>query len=209
MSTPEQPRDVGHLWYEVVTNDTLRQGDLLLSLLIAWLPDDLRVEGEESASHFAGVDLQYERGDWIILSASCDIQPGRKGASQQQVLLAKVYPCSPDHLANVKNDKELRVRVEVLRRGLDLQRFLLAHSTEPRFPLSFVAYRTQLTVPIAYVRRCCSKPRLRLRSPHRESFGNWAGANLARVGIEDDAQIRYEKGGALFPEQVLRANSEE
>ena len=31
--------------------------------------------------------------------------------------------------------------------------------------------------------------RLRLRSPYRESFGNWVGGNFARVGVEDVGQI--------------------
>ena len=63
-------------------------------------------------------------------------------------------------------------------------------------------------LPVSYLKRRCTGPRLSLRSPRRESFGAWAGAHLARVGIEDDEQIRFAGNSNLFPAQVLKAVSE-
>jgi hypothetical protein len=203
----ELPRDVGAHWYEVVAagDDSIRQGDIFRNLTAAWLPDDLP-KPEAGKEKEVRVDVQFEPGDWIVLSASCDVQPGRGGGSQQQVLIARVYPCTPDHLPNVKSEKDLRERIEVFLRGLDPQRYLLAqHTAQPQLPLSFAVFRLQVTMPLRYLQRSTKEPRLRLKPPHRENFGNWAGTCLSRVGIEDGQQIRFEKPAGLYPAQVLRS----
>jgi len=91
----------------------------------------------------------------------------------------------------VDNPKALKEKLEVLRQGYDPGRFLLPTNEDvnPSFPLSIVTYRAQTFLPITYVRSHCNAPRLRLRPPLREKFGNWTGANLSRVGIEEATQI--------------------
>lgn len=206
MPVSDELRDVGPYWYEIVNDDSIRQGDIFRNLLAVWLPDDLPIPdvGHE-AETLAGTRLKFERADWIVLSASCDVQPGRPTRSQP-VLLGRVYPFTAENLNNVRSDKDLRERIEVFRRGLDPMRYLLAeHRTAPEFPLSFAVFRLQLTMPLQYVQRCAVGPRLRIKSPHRERFGNWAGECLSRVGIEDAEQVRFERDSGLYPAQVLRA----
>lgn len=199
--TGSQSATVAPRWYEVVDDDSLRQGDIFRALRAFWLPDDLCVTGNHDDVP-APVSLEHAQGDWIVLTASCDMERTRKG----QVLLASITHATQENL-KVGVEKDRRERLEVIRKGFDPLRFLLAEcADEPQLPLSFVAYRTQVLLPISYLRRNCTGPRLRLRSPHREKFGAWAGANLARVGIEDSDQINI--GGKepwVGSSQILRS----
>jgi hypothetical protein len=205
----EQPKDVGAYWYDIVTDDSIRQGDIFRNLLVGWLPDDLPVPTPGEESKLREASLQFGRADWIVLSASCDVQPGR-GSNQRQVLLGRVFACNEENLKDVKTAKDLKERVEVLRRGFDPMRYLLAqHTAEPELPLSFAVFRIQLTMPLAYLQKCCQGPRLRLDSPHRERFGNWAGACLSRVGIEDAEQVSFDKDPPLYPAHILRSIPDE
>jgi hypothetical protein len=193
--------DVGESWYEVVADDSLRQGDIVRDLTAIWLAPDLPVLSEESEA----AKVEFARGDWIVLSASCDLDR----MTPSQVLMARILPATHEIL-QTKDEKTRRERLEVLRRGFDPLRFLLPpHAKDPKAELSFVTYRSQVLLPIAYVRKHCTKLRLRLRSPHREKFGNWAGTNLARVGVEDAEQIRFA-GKDLFigPAKVLESVGE-
>lgn len=209
MPVSDELRDVGWSWYETIDDDSLRQGDIFRGFVGYWLPDDLPVLDPANGNAMGNVAAQYERGDWIVLSASCDIQPGRAGGPVQQVLMGHLYECVAENLNGAKSDKDVRERIEVLRRGLDPMRFLLPeHRAEPRLPLSFAVFRVHVALPLGYVRRNCIGPRLRLKPPHRENFGAWAGQCLGRVGIEDAEQIRFEKTHGLYPGQVLRAVSE-
>lgn len=210
MSVSDDVRDVGNFWYEVVTDDSIRQGDIFQNLLVAWLPDDfpLAEQGKEEET-LDKAKLQFVRSDWTVLSASCDVQPQRASADQT-ALIGAVLRCSPENLNNAKTDKDLRERVEILRRGFDPMRYLLApHTSDPALELSFVYFRLQLTMPLAYLRRSAIGPRLRMKSPHRERFGNWSGECLSRVGIEDAEQVRFVKDQGIYPPQILRANPEE
>jgi hypothetical protein len=189
------------LWYSVVEDDSLRQGDIFRNLLVFWLPQDLLAN--ETGGDDQPVEVARARGDWIITSASCDVANNR----YPLVFLSRVLPATQETL-NEKSAKDFRTRLEVLRRGFEPTRFLLAEcpNIEPAFPLSYVDYRVHALLPHPYLKRNCRGPRLRLKHPMREQFGVWAGANLSRVGPEDDTKIPG-KGGA-WPSDVLRANEE-
>ncbi len=185
-------------WYEIVEDDSLRQGDVFRDLIAYWPPDDLECFEAEPPSTFQPV-FKFERGDFIIASASCDLdQPGYPYA-----ILARVLPASSENLK--ATGKELEQKLEVIRLGLLPVSFLLApyKSIEPSFPLSIVQHKVHALLPTAYVRRCCSRKRLRLRHPLREKFGNWVGSSFSRVGPEDQTQI--PKKATIFPAQVLKA----
>jgi hypothetical protein len=187
-------------WYEVVNDKSLRQGDIFITLYAFWLPPGIKPPTKPGEKF--EVTVEYELADWIILSASCDIDRIKEG----HVLFARVFQASDKYL-KVKTDTERRERLEVLRRGFDPQRFLLAeHTGKPELPISFVGYRTQVLLPVDYVLEYCKGDRLRMRPPHREKFGAWAGANLGRVGIEDADQIGLPgKVPYIGSAQVLRS----
>lgn len=187
-------------WYEVVSDKSLRQGDIFITLYALWLPSG--IQPPTNPGDKFEVAVEYELADWIILSASCDVARIKEG----HVLLARVFHASEKHL-KTKTDTELRERLEVLRRGFDPLRFLLAeHVGKPELPISFVGYRTQVLLPVDYLLRYCTGDRLRMRPPHRENFGAWAGANLGRVGIEETDQIKFPGTASYIgPAQILRS----
>ena len=146
--------------------------------------------------------LSHDRGDYIVASASCDV--GQDG--YPYALLARVVPATESSLK--AKDKELRTKLEVLRNGLVPSQFLLSPCDfiNPSFPLSIAQHKVHVLLPVAYLAKCCTGKRLRLRHPLREKFGNWVGTCFSRVGPEDPSQI--PQGVKIFPGHVLAANSE-
>jgi hypothetical protein len=179
-------------WYDLVTAVDLRQGDIFRDLLAFWLPQHLPVlaadpiDDEESS-----VKVAFARGNWIVLSASCDVVRG----DNTHVILARVVDAKEENL-KAPNQKALEDKIEVLRQGYDPARFLLAPclACNPRFPLSFVEYRQQAFLPLTYLKGQPLDHRIRLKSPFREKLGAWAAANLGRVGVEDESQIPRQSG---------------
>ena len=184
-------------WYDVVAGDSLRQGDILRGAAGAWIAS--LPETEDSAPV-----VERARGDWIVATASCDLEQ----RTVSNVLLCQLLPASIKTLRE-KTDKDLAIRLEVLRRGLEITKFLLAESTDltPEFPRSVVIFRTQVLLPATYIRSLCVGPRLRLKHPHRERFGAWIGGCFSRIGVEDDASIpKPDKTPFVAPVHVLRSD---
>ena len=193
-------------WYEVVETSTLRQGDVLANLLVFWFPQDLPVRDADPPEGRLDVVAEWDRGTWIVMSASCDVD--REAARYPQVLMGRVAPATRAVL-NQQTEKDLKTRLEVIRRGLDPSAFLLApHPNDPPFPLSVVQWRMHVTLPVEYVRRAATGRRLRLKSPYRESFGNWVGGNIERVGPEDSTAVPKFRD-TVWPEHVLRSSEEQ
>jgi hypothetical protein len=203
---PSSPDQSCAAWYDLAAADTLRQGDILRSLRVFWFPQDLAYceSQQPTSAQLSRVTADAETtksDDWIILTASCDLEQGRV----DQVLLARVIPATEETLG-APNEKEFLSRCEVIRRGLDPSKFLLAPSEQvvPRFSLAVVLFRQQVLLPIKYVLAQCSGARLRLRHPFREQLGNWAAACFSRVGPEDPTLIpRFRKD--IHPAHILAA----
>jgi hypothetical protein len=193
------PAPVSTFWYETVTDISLRQGDFFRNILVFWLPAGIPIYEVDPTE--VALDLKFDRGDWIVMSASCDVAR----SSPSQVVMGRVLPADEKTLG-AKSANDLRDRLEVLRKGFDPLRFLLAEcqTATPPFPRSFVQFRTQVALPADYLQRQCAEPRLRLRSPFRESFGSWVGGNFGRVGVEDHTQIPADKKGFAGAAQILR-----
>lgn len=197
----------GQQWYEIAGAPVLRQGDILRDLLVYWLPQTLPIPENDPPGGTIEVSAAWDRGTWIVMSASCDVE--RPSRIYAQILIGRVLEATRETL-HQQTDDELRTRLEVLRQG-HTSAFLLAphQAFEPPFPLSVVDWRTHLTMPADYIRNTVgTSPRLRLRSPFRESFGNWVGDNIQRVGIENYLQMpRFRP--RIFAEHLLRAEPEE
>ena len=194
-------------WYELVVGvNTLRQGDLFRNLLVYSFPQDMQIPTALPApgTRITGVEVEWGHGDWIIMSASCDVE--RPENVYPYVVLGRVVPSTPDVLGT-KSEKEHNERIEVIKKGLEPGRFMLAEClvAAPPFPQSLVQYRVHLTMPASYLRRNCAGQRLRLRHPFRESFGNWVGANISRVGPETETLIPEIPGVRTWPIHTLRA----
>jgi hypothetical protein len=185
-------------WYDIVEGSRLRQGDIIPNLFAYALPQSLPVLREAPAPNqrlpFEGI-----LGDWIVMSASCDVAHTSK--KYPYVLVCRVLEANSGHLGGVK-EKKLQGVIEVIRRGWDPGKFLLAEypAMNPPFPRSFAQFRPHLTLPHEHLRRACVGKHLRLRSPFREWFGNWVGNNFSRVGIEEGAEV---PPAAVSSEDVL------
>lgn len=206
---PEPEDDYWEHWFEVVDagDQSLRQGDVFRDLVVYWLPDDLPIpEQEEDGLDLdeVEVNLQASRGDWIVLTASCDLEQRRF----DHVLLAAVYPANRENLRVPPgaDEDELDKYQEVVRQGLAPAKFLLPRyeDIEPAFPRSVAYIRVNVSLPMTYLQENCTSSRLRLRHPFREKFGNWVGRRFSEVGPEDYALVPRIRDN-MFPPHVLRA----
>lgn len=170
-------------WYEVVQQPPFRQGDILRGIVALWLSDALQVPEQNVASTDPiQVSAKWNKGDWIILDGSCDLDQ----RVCPQVLLARVEMATQQSL-KAPDDKQFKQRLEVTRRGGYPTKFLLSDHPEltPPFALSFVDFRNHVLMPLKYLEKHAGGTILRLRAPIREQFGNWVGACVSRVGPED------------------------
>lgn len=88
------------LWYELVSDSHLRQGDIVRGMVAFFLPQDLAVLSSDlPPGSEISVKLQWTRADWVVLDASCDIDHGPPRVPYvQQVLLALVLPASKESI---------------------------------------------------------------------------------------------------------------
>jgi hypothetical protein len=204
MSPPEVETPYSKRWYDVVEDDSLRQGDIFLDLLVFWHPQDIVVPEELMDAKDFSLPSDVKKGCWILLTASCDIE--RKDSPQ--ALLAPVIPAIS--LKKGATDKEFNLRLESMKQGLHQTKFLLPASNEldPEFPISFVEFRQYLTVPAHYLKNRAVGKRLRLRHPFREMLGAWAGGCLSRIGPEDDWNFPRFAPRLHDPVKVMLADSD-
>lgn len=192
---PESPENsnIGKAWYELVSDDSLRQGDIFRDLTIPIIPEDLPLLTEPDSRTDVRIDIQWKTDTFIVFTASCDLEKGR---AIRYALIGRIVELEAA-LPSTDKSRDRRKKAEVLRRGLMPSKFRLASfdKIQPYFPDSVVDYRVHFTVPVEYLRQACQGQRLRLRPPFRESFGNWVGANISRVGIEDEDQIPPDRVG--------------
>lgn len=202
---PEPDDPYPEHWYEVVDggDQSLRQGDIFRDLAVYWLPDDLPIPEEEPGEE-PTVQVNVARGNWIVLTASCDLHQERFS----HALLAGVDAATAEGL-NIPGGEdagqdELDKYQEVVRAGLDPTKYMLPRyeGIAPPFPRSVAFIRTNVFLPLTYLKENCTEPRLRLRHPFREKFGNWVGQRFSAVGPEDYATIPRIR--RVFPEHILR-----
>lgn len=193
-------------WYDLADFENLRQGDILRELTVLWFPQGLTVDEEKvTAKEEIDAKPSYRRDDWVVLTASCDMENN----SNAQVLLARVFEPNLTNL-KVQNEEEVKLTLEVIRRGQYPTRFLLPEFEKDnfRFPRSVVDFHVHVLMPIQYLIRVAVSPRLRMKSPFREQFGNWVGACFSRVGPETVTQIPRIMP-RVWPKQVLRATDDD
>lgn len=154
-------------WYETVQNRSLRQGDIFIGLTCYWLGSDLQPNS-------SAPPVRKAKGTWIVAQASCDME----AQGLERVVVLEVLPASRKTLriGEQAPEKELKKRLEVIRRGAYARRFLIPERPEGRvtIPLSVVTWDNLAALPSEYLRgHYCGGPRLRLKGPLREMFGNW------------------------------------
>lgn len=200
LEPPTSTAGVAEHWYEVVQGETLRQGDIICDLPVFFLKDDQDLPSEVSDGEVT-VSGTFARGDWVIVTPSCDLDTGRS----TQAILALCVPVTDENLkAQSRTDRDQKL--QVVSQGLDPSRLLLPeHASEPLFPLSIVSNLRLGTLPPAAIKRFVGdRRRLRLRHPFRERLGNWCGQWISRVGPENETLMpRFAK---VYPKHVLAQN---
>ena len=197
LELPTSTAQVAEHWYEVVQGEKLRQGDIIRDLPVFFLKDDQDLPTEVSGEEVT-VSGTFTRGDWVIVTPSCDLDTGR---STQAILALCVAATDENLKAQGRTDRDQKL--QVVSQGLDPSRLLLPeHATEPVFPLSIVSNLRLGTLPPAAIKRfVADRPRLRLKHPFRERLGNWCGQWVSRVGPENDTLM--PRFAQVFPKHIL------
>ena len=181
------------LWFDAVSDTSIRQGDIFFDLTVpvaGHSADTFPIAKDQDA----GWPISVIEGDWVVFSASCDLEAGR---SVEYPIIGRLFSVS-DLIDEADRSQRARQKAEVLRRGLVPSKHLFADVETEGLVLQkrFADYRQHVCVPYKYLQSACAAgPRLRLKSPHREAFGNWVGNNFSRVGIEDQEQIPTDNAG--------------
>ncbi len=179
-------------WYEIVTGDTLFQGNFLLAcpsrLERDWpwpLPPD-------------ALAMQWVTTDLVVLTQSCNLQHSR---------IAEVFLAQVASWSTVVKEESARGNSTVLSRefrkkliegnipGLSL---LHKHSDSVFLDWSVVNFRRLYSVPLVFLQKFAGScgPRLRLRSPYREHLAQAFARYFMRVGLPHDAKAFEKEGDA-------------
>jgi hypothetical protein len=165
-------------WYELVSGDTLEQGDILEACPVFSPPEDLAGEDYKTAMFI------WDEVDVIVLSQSCDLVKGREKVSE--VLLCPVFQRSEStegYLATPKGMEEAR-------RGNLPGFYVLAESQLMGWlrEVRIVDFKQVFALPLAFARRQASlaDQRLRLLPPYREHLAQAFARYFMRIGLPTD-----------------------
>jgi hypothetical protein len=172
----ESSEPVGTYWYEIVSGKDLEQGDILTDLVAP-----RAVEDEEAPSGFR---IRRGRGDYIVLSQTCDLENDKL----QEVLLADIRAYQSD----TYSDDRARSSAfrKALIQGSDWAYFLLPEfKGNPSLPWSIANFHYLFLVDVG----ACTKravqigDRLRLTSPYKEHLAQSFGRYMMRIALPKTA----------------------
>ncbi len=165
-------------WYELIGDDTLRQGDLLERCPIMFPPEDVNevINGEQ--------EIEYGEVDVVVLSQSCDL-------IADKISIVQVCPYYEiDELEWIKKsngDKDANKRKESIRRGFVAGYHLLNKCDIESFERNYVAvdFRNTYGVALNFLNNLVQQKenRLRLNSPYREHLSQAFARFFMRVGL--------------------------
>jgi hypothetical protein len=168
-------------WYGRVESDELEQGDIVENFRVFRASDDLIVD-ENDAPPDSSV-FKWKSLDLIIMSQSCDLQKGREKVDD--ILLCAVWKRS-----ELTGDELLGkdTGMEEARKGRLPAFHVLAASPLEGFEreVRVVDFRRLYSLPIGFVRKKLSTPRLRLLPPYREQLSQSFARFFMRVGLPSD-----------------------
>lgn len=169
-------------WWEVVEEDTLEQGDVLIECPVIVPTTDLPFPLSEE-----NITVDIEVYDVIVMTQSCDLENKK---------LDSVIVCPHWDLAEVgKVDDSLakkKTHEEILK-GRRPRYTMLESSDIPEVPagVRIVDFGRVFSLPKAYVCRHAesSGPRLRLRPPYREHLSQAFARFFMRVGLPQNIEL--------------------
>lgn len=173
---------IDYPWYEVVSGDSLEQGDVLRRCAVFSPPGGLLLPENAHDEEVVTVFDWVER-DVIVISQTCDLAKSRERVSE--VLLCATWSCAEvgGHLASPKG-------MEDARRGNLPAYHMLAPCELARFEseVAVVDFRRVYSLPLSYVREFASNigNRVRLLPPYREHLAQAFARFFMRVGLPID-----------------------
>lgn len=178
-------------WYDIVAEDALLQGDLLLACPVATVSDpwSFPVQAKDRSYVVAEVNC-------IVMTQSCDLQ----NQKTDLVLLAQVSnwqtAASIEYRAGNTAVKSRDFRKKLIEGNIPGLSLLHKHDVEPKLEWSIVDFHRLYTLPKSFLAQYAKSlgPRLRLRSPYREHLAQAFARYFMRVGLPHDAKA-FEKEG--------------
>ena len=180
-------------WYEIVTGDSLLQGDILFACPVVFF------SGPWSFP-LQATDLGYEVMpiNAIVMTQSCDLENQKTDLA----LVAIVSDWQATALAEYRGGNTA-VKSRDFRKKLiegSIPGLSLLHKREgtPTLEWSVANFHRLYTLPKAFLQQFAqsSGPRLRLRSPYREHLAQAFARYFMRVGLPHDAKD-FEKEGDI------------
>jgi hypothetical protein len=162
-------------WYEIVDDDSLEQGDILLSVRTprALVSKDGQLEVLDGS------------GGYIILSQTCDLENDKV----REVLLASIisYQQLAHEIGGIARSSKFR---EAVIQGTDISYFLLHEFTAtPKLEWSLANFHQLRLADISSCRRQVVElgPRLRMVPPYKEHLAQSFGRYMMRVALPQTA----------------------
>jgi len=164
-------------WYDLVTGDSLAQGDILEACRVFLPPANIDLPEPSGAS------IGFEERDAIVMTQSCDLEH----ANVTEVVLCLIWYSRELQTGPFKNPAQ---GLEHVRLGR-LNGFHLLNKCDIADhvrPFRVVDFRRTFSLPLDYVKGFARKesPRLRLLPPYREHLSQAFARFFMRVGLPTD-----------------------
>lgn len=166
-------------WYQVVSDDSLEQGDFFFSCPVLEPIAPSELQGGEPEE----LQAEVREYDVVVLSQSCDLVQGKL----ETVLVCPHWPLA--ELEQRENYFRSRQGKEEIRRGNSPGLHMLAACELQGFesPIRVANFRQVFGLPLPYVsQRARQQPRLRLLPPYREHLAQAFARFIMRVGLPVD-----------------------
>lgn len=166
-------------WYQIVTDQSLEQGDFFFSCRIpSFLPGMTNADEQEQ------IDIDLQEYDVVIVTQSCDLMASKV----ENVLVCPVCPISDaerwgEHFRTAKGKEDIR-------RGNVPGLHMLAECDLGSFgsPIRVVSFRQVFSLPFHQIKELADSTnhRLRLLPPYREHLSQAFARFIMRVGLPVD-----------------------
>ena len=175
----------GYPWVQVVSDDTLEQGDIICDCPILTVPSDLNADHLDMPGQEMKAEAEFQRFDVVLMSQSCDMVKGREKLGD--ILLCPLYQPSDfaegEPLSKIKN-------WEGARKGRYPAYHVINACNIPDHASGFriVSFRETFSLPVGFLRELAVRrgERLRLLPPYREHLSQAFARFFMRVGLPVD-----------------------
>ena len=170
---------VGDLWYTVVTDSSLDQGDIITQCPAGYyLPEDWDPE-EPPKEAPVTVDIY----DLVVMTQACDLAHEKV----EYVVCCPVCPHSdldgPPRLGDAGAGRKRSFKNGIIDGRIHGYCMIAAHEVDPVRDVSVVDFHYVFSIPRNFLLKMAGQPHLRLLSPYREHVSQSFARFFMRVGL--------------------------